>query len=237
MKIAAITTSTVSSSVALADGRRVVASAESLNPRGHSEFVVSALDFCVMSARWSPEEIDAVVVDVGPGLYTGIRVGVSVAQGIGASVGAQLAPACSLDAMALRASTGHRLIFAVVDVRRGEIAVAGYRTVPGGVMREHPVELTTAQRFLAGLGTRREKILLVGDVPALGKGALSGLQGVRVGRPRYPTAEALAEAGMGMLERGEAPHPDAVRPRYLREPDININWDRLRSPFRWDDSP
>ncbi len=237
MKIAAITTSTPASSVALADGRQVVASAESVNPRGHSEFVVAALDFCVKSAGWSPEEIEAVVVDVGPGLYTGIRVGVSVAQGIGASVGAQLAAASSLDALALRATTGHRRIFAVVDVRRGELAVAGYRPVPGGVVRDHPVELTTPERFLAGLNTRREKTLLVGDVVTLGKGALAGLQGVRVGRPRYPTAEALVEAGMGILERGEAPHPDAVRPRYLRDPDININWDRLRSPFRWEESP
>ena len=236
MKIAAITTSTPASSVALADGRRVVASAENLNPRGHARFVVAALEFCVSSARWSPDEIEAVVVDVGPGLYTGIRVGVSVAQGIGASVGAQLAASSSLDALALRATTGHRRIFAVVDVRRGEVAVAGYKPVPGGVIRDHPVELTTPDKFLAMLHTRREKLLLVGDVPALGKGALAGMGGVRVGRPRYPTAEALAEAGMGILERGEASHSEAVRPQYLREPDININWARLRSPFRWEES-
>lgn len=235
MRIAAITTSTPASSVALAEDRRVVATAENVNARGHADFVVAALDFCVRSAGWSPETIDSVVVDVGPGLYTGIRVGVSVAQGIGASVGAQVAPASSLDALALRATTGHRRIFAVVDVRRGEVAVAGYRPVPGGVVRDHPVELTTAERFLAMLSTVREKILLVGDVPALGKGALAGLQGVRVGRPRYPTAEAIVEAGCGILERGDAPHPDAVRPQYLREADVNINWERLRSPFRWGD--
>lgn len=237
MKIAAITTSTPASSVALADGRRVVASAENVDARGHAGFVVAALDFCVRNANWAPDEIEAVVVDVGPGLYTGIRVGVSVAQGIGASLGAQVAAACSLDALALRAATGHRRIFAVVDVRRGEVAVAGYRPVPGGVVRDHPVELTDPERFLAMLSTLREKILLVGDVAALGKGATAGLQGVRVGRPRYPTAEALAEAGAGILERGEAPHPEAVRPQYLRDPDVNINWDRLRSPFTWPGGP
>ncbi len=233
MKIAAITTSTPASSVALVEGRRVVSSAENVNSRGHAGFVVAALDFCARSAGWAPEEIESVVVDVGPGLYTGIRVGISVAQGIGASVGAQVAPASSLDALALRAATGHRRIFAVVDVRRREVAVAGYRPVPGGVMRDHPVELTTAERFLAMLSTVREQILLVGDTAALGQGAMAGLQGVRVGRPRYPTAEAIAEAGLGILERGEAPHPDAVRPKYLREADVNINWDRLRSPFKW----
>lgn len=231
MKIVAITTSTPASSVALADGLRVVASAENVNARGHGDFVVAALDFCMRTAGWSPEEIESVVVDVGPGLYTGIRVGISVAQGIGASVGAQVAPASSLDALALRAATGRRHIFPVVDVRRGEVAIAGYSPVPGGVVRDYPIELTTPERLVAMLSTLREEILLVGDVPALGRGALAGMRGVRVGRPRYPTAEALAEAGLGILERGEAPHPDAVRPQYLRDADVNINWKRLRSPF------
>lgn len=231
MKIVAITTSTPASSVALADGLRVVASAENVNARGHAGFVVAALDFCMSTAGWSPEEIESVVVDVGPGLYTGIRVGISVAQGIGASVGAQVALASSLDALALRAATGRRHIFPVVDVRRGEVAIAGYSPVPGGVVRDYPMELTTPERLVAMLSTLREEILLVGDVPALGRGALAGMRGVRVGRPRYPTAEALAEAGLGILERGEAPHPDAVRPQYLRDADVNINWKRLRSPF------
>ena len=231
MKIVAITTSTPASSVALADGLRVVASAENVNARGHADFVVAALDFCMRTAGWSPEEIESVVVDVGPGLYTGIRVGISVAQGIGASVGAQVAPASSLDALALRAATGRRHIFPVVDVRRGEVAIAGYSPVPGGVVRDYPIELTTPERLVAMLSTLREEILLVGDVPALGRGGLAGMRGVRVGRPRYPTAEALAEAGLGILERGEAPHPDAVRPQYLRDADVNINWKRLRSPF------
>ena len=231
MKIVAITTSTPASSVALADGLRVVASAENVNARGHGDFVVAALDFCMRTAGWSPEEIESVVVDVGPGLYTGIRVGISVAQGIGASVGAQVAPVSSLDALALRAATGRRHIFPVVDVRRGEVAIAGYSPVPGGVVRDYPIELTTPERLVAMLSTLREEILLVGDVPALGRGALAGMRGVRVGRPRYPTSEALEEAGLGILERGEAPHPDAVRPQYLRDADVNINWKRLRSPF------
>ncbi len=234
MKIVAISTSTSASSVALAEGRRVVASAQNVKARGHAGFVVAALDFCLRTANWSPEDIESVVVDVGPGLYTGIRVGISVAQGIGASVGAQVVPVSSLDALALRAATGRRRIYPVVDVRRGEVAVAGYSPLPGGVVREYPIELTTPERFLAMLSTQREAILLVGDTPALGKGALAGLRGVRVGRPRYPAAEALAEAGLGLLERGEVPHPDAVRPQYLRDADVNINWERLRSPFQWE---
>ncbi|MEX1044040.1 MAG: tRNA (adenosine(37)-N6)-threonylcarbamoyltransferase complex dimerization subunit type 1 TsaB, partial [Acidimicrobiia bacterium] len=76
-KVLAIETATPASSVALADGREIVASAARVDRRGHSAFLVPAIDFCFDQAGWRPEDIDAVVVDVGPGLYTGIRVGIA----------------------------------------------------------------------------------------------------------------------------------------------------------------
>jgi tRNA threonylcarbamoyladenosine biosynthesis protein TsaE len=72
----------------------------------------------------------------GPGLYTGIRVGLATAQGLAAAIGVPLLTAVSLDAIALRAATGHRHIWAVVDVRRTNLAVASYHPVPGGVVKD-----------------------------------------------------------------------------------------------------
>ena len=106
---------------------------------GHATFLVPAIDFCFDQVGWSPSALDAVVVDIGPGLYTGIRVGLATAQGLAAAFGIPVIPAVSLDAIALEARTGHRLIWAVVDVRRGELAVARYRPVPGGVVKEGDV--------------------------------------------------------------------------------------------------
>ena len=47
--------------------------------------------------------------------------------------------------------------------------------------------------------------------------------GVKTGRPRYPSAEALVEVAASMLEKGDVPHPDEIRPLYLREADVQIN--------------
>jgi tRNA threonylcarbamoyladenosine biosynthesis protein TsaB len=228
-RVLAIETSTPASSVALADGRDIVASAARVDRVGHSSFLVPAIDFCFDQVGWTPEELDAVVVDIGPGLYTGIRVGIATAQGLAAAIGVPLLTAVSLDAIALRAVTGRRHIWAVVDVRRGELAVASYHPVPGGVVKDAVPEVMSGEELRAALESDPEEVLLVGDTGAIGEDSLRGLHRMKKGGPRYPQAEALIEATAAALDADEIPHPDEVRPLYLREPDVQINWAALES--------
>jgi tRNA threonylcarbamoyladenosine biosynthesis protein TsaB len=233
MKVLAIETATPAASVALAEDRTVVATAMRQDRRGHASFIVSAIDFCFDQAGWTPTDLDAVVVDVGPGLYTGIRVGLATAQGLAGAVGVPLIPAVSLDAIAYRAATSHRHIISIVDVRRGEVAVAGYQPVPGGVVKDGAAEIVTPDGLRAMVESDPGEVLLVGDTPALPAGLLRGLHRVRVGRPRYPSAGVLMEVASGALEKEEAPHPDEIRPLYLREPDVNLNWEAIRPESPW----
>ena len=233
MRVLCITTSTPASSVALADDRQVVASAARIDARGHSAFLVPAIDFCFDQAGWRPGDIDAVVVDVGPGLYTGIRVGLSTAQGIAAAIGAPLVPATSLDAIALRAATGRRRILALVDVRRGEFAGAWYNPVPGGVVKDGPPEVMTPNEIRAMLDSEPGDVLVVGDHQSLPEELLTGMHRVKAGRPRYPSAGTLAEAAASQLLSDATMHPDDVRPLYLRDPDVSINWSIIDDRGPW----
>ena len=233
MKIVAVETATGVSSVALGDGVAVVASAARADRQGHVGFLVPALDFCFAQAGWRPQEIDVVAVDVGPGLFGGIRVGLATAQAVAGAVGVPLAPVCSLDAIAFQAATGHRRVWAVVDARRGEVAVAPYRPVPGGVVRDGSIELVGGNAFRGLLEDDPSEKLVVGDWGVLSKEALLGIPGVRTGGPRHPTAAAVMEVARGLVERGAFPHPDEVRPFYLREPDGRINWSDFREEGPW----
>jgi tRNA threonylcarbamoyladenosine biosynthesis protein TsaB len=182
---------------------------------------------------WSPIDLDAVVVDIGPGLYTGIRVGLATAQGLAAAFGIPVIPAVSVDALALEAKTGHRTIWAVIDARRGEFAVARYRPVPGGVVRDSTTGLMDPERLRAALESTTDDSLVVGDAAELGDGFFRGMHHVKTGKPRYPYAVALAEIGAGKYERDDFPSPDDIQPLYLREPDVTINWDKLRPEGPW----
>lgn len=233
MKLLAVETSTPGSSVAVVEDRRTLAAASRIDRMGHASFLVPAIDFCFDQVGWSAEDLDAVVVDVGPGLYTGIRVGVATAQGLAAAFGIPIIPVVSVDALALEARTGHRMIWALVDARRGEFAVARYRPVPGGVVRESATELLDSEELRATLQSTAEESLVVGDTPELPEGFFRGFTHVKTGRPRYPYAVALAEIGAGKYERDDYPSPDDIRPLYMRDPDVTINWEKLRREGPW----
>ena len=236
MKQLAIETATPGASVALVEDRTTLAAASRIDRVGHATFVVPAIDFCFHQAGWSPSDLDAVVVDIGPGLYTGIRVGLATAQGLAAAFGIPLIPAVSVDAVALEARTGHRMVWSVVDVRRGEFAVGRYRPVPGGVVKEGAIELLKPEVLRAMLESTTDQSLVVGDVGELPKGLFRGMTRVKTGKPRYPYAVALAEIGHGRYEKGEFPQADDVRPLYMREPDVTINWEKLRQEGPWQSS-
>ena len=233
MRLLAIETATPGSSVAVVEDRRTLAAASRIDRMGHATFLVPAIDFCFDQVGWSPDDLDAVVVDIGPGLYTGIRVGVATAQGLAAAFGIPVIPAISVDALALEAKTGHRAIWAVIDARRGEFAVARYRPVPGGVVKDSTTELMEPERLRAALESNADDSLVVGDASELGDGFFRGMHHVKTGRPRYPYAVALAEIGAGKYERDDYPSPDEIQPLYLREPDVTINWDKLRREGPW----
>lgn len=233
MKLLAIETSTPGSSVAVVEDRRTLAAASRIDRMGHAGFLVPAIDFCFDQVGWSPNDLEAVVVDIGPGLYTGIRVGLATAQGLAAAFGIPIVPAVSVDALALEAKTGHRMIWAVVDARRGELAVARYRPVPGGVVRESLTELMSPDELRATMESTAEDSLVVGDLSELSDGFFRGLHHVKTAKPRYPYAVALAEIGAGKYERDDYPAPEDIRPLYLREPDVTINWEKMRQEGPW----
>jgi tRNA threonylcarbamoyladenosine biosynthesis protein TsaB len=87
----------------------------------------------------------------------------------------------------------------------------------------------TQDELRAALESDPKDTLLVGDSAAVDDHTLRGLHRVKKGGPRHPQAEALIEATAASFEADEIPHPDDVRPMYLREPDVQINWAALES--------
>lgn len=233
MKILAIDTATRASSVAIGDKDGLKGQSTNVDRRGHLKFLIPAIDFCLEQAGWTARDIDVVAVDIGPGPYTGLRSGISTAHAFAAAVGAPMVAVSSLTTLALRAATGRRRIWPIVDMRRGQIAVAPFTPLPGGVAPDGEPEVVSPEEFRVMLEREVDESLVVGDWQSVSEATWTGLHRVRMGRPRYPSAETILEIAHMMADKGNTSPLDEVRPMYLREADVQINWKAFRSEGVW----
>jgi len=233
VNVLAIETATPASSVAIGQDGDVLALSVNVDRKGHVGFLMPAIDFCFEQAGWKPRDVDIVAVDVGPGPYTGLRAGIATAQAFAAAVGAPMVTVSSLTVIALRAATGRRRIWPVVDMRRGQFAVAPFRPLPGGVAPDGSPEVVTPEYFKALLESEASDSLVVGDWASMPESTWTGLQEVRRGRPRYPSTETIIEIAAMKVEQGNVTNADDIRPIYMREPDVQIRWEAFRSQGAW----
>jgi tRNA threonylcarbamoyladenosine biosynthesis protein TsaB len=225
MLLLGLETSTARCSVALVEDDRVLASAALGVARRHGEFLAPAIRFCLQQASVDVGRIAGVAVGVGPGLFTGLRVGIATAQTFAAALQLPVVGLSGLDVLALQARYTTRPICAAIDARRGELFWAFYRAVPGGVQREGELCLGRADQLAAEIEANGDEVLVVGD------GALSYRErlqatGAELAGPdiAWPDAADLAELALPRFLREETLRPERLAPVYLRQADVQIGW-------------
>lgn len=228
MIVVGIDTSTPQTSVAIGTERELLGRIQ-VAGRARQESVTPALQQLL---RWSDVELATVggfAVGIGPGLFTGLRVGVETAKTLAQATGAPIVGITSLDALAYPVRHTHRRIVAVLDARRGEVFHSVYRAVPGGVVRETEHAVTAPSHLVAELQTLPGEMLAVGDGAMLYRDALQELGSrVEFASPvfAHPDAAALVELAVPRFLREEHDRLYDIVPLYLRKSDAEIAWDR-----------
>jgi tRNA threonylcarbamoyladenosine biosynthesis protein TsaB len=219
-----VETATMATALAVDDGRHVVEEVVDVLRR-HTEALAPAAARLLEAAGIEPSTLEVVVVDVGPGLFTGLRVGIAFAKGLCLATGAELHGVTSTEVLAATAFARGvtSTVLSVVDARRGEVFAGRYAQGAHG-----PVELD-APEVLAPevLATRlASDVTVVGDgarryAEVLGRSNATILHELVVPSPGVALALVAARRAAGV------PAPDAagVRPSYLREADAIANFD------------
>jgi tRNA threonylcarbamoyladenosine biosynthesis protein TsaB len=233
----AIETATETVGVAVRTEAGVQAELALTGRRRHVETLTPALEHLLQQLGLVPGDLGVVGVDIGPGLFTGLRVGVAAAKGLAQSLGLGVMGATSLDILtAGAAAAGLRgLVLACVDARRGEVFAAVHEVeaagpfsaphiVRLGVGLFAPADLATALGDLAG-----EPVHAVGDGALRYADVLGKVPGVDAEAPglAFPPPAALLELISARMAAGEPPvEPSAVVPLYMREADAVSNFTR-----------
>ena len=231
MIILGIDTATSQVGCALGGVEGSIASFHSARGRRHAETLVPAIQFVCEQARVEWREISVVAVDVGPGLFTGLRVGIATAKAVAQALRVPMIGLSSLDLLAFPLRHGRDLIATVVDARRGEVFYSLYRPVPGGVQRMTPARACSPAELASELMAMSEDCLLVGDGAVRYAAAFDDARHVVLTDSSfaYPSASSLVELAHPRAIREEFVQPSELRPLYLRKSDAEINWEGRRS--------
>ncbi len=216
MLILALDASTSATTVALArageDGREVLAEV-SVTARGASEALLPAVHAALALAGEDLGSVERVLVGVGPGTFTGIRIAAATARALSFGTGVALARNSTLDALAAPALSCRADVLAVIDARRGQVFARRFSTggPTTGILCMKPEELSA-----------EGSPLVVGDGAVRYRGALEGLGHIPPnGSPlhRVSAVGHVISADLSPVAAGD------LVPIYVREPDAEVRRD------------
>ena len=219
----AIETSTESCSAALMRDGAIIERSE-LAPRRHAELILPMIESLLDEAGLSRRQVDAVAVGRGPGAFTGVRLAISVAQGIGLGLNIPVITVSSLAALAQDVPLGvDASILAVIDARMGEVYAGAFRRNASGLVESLTAESVGPASMIVVPKASNGKS---GQWSIIGSGwsAYRDAIAARISLPpvwsdgaRYPQASAVARLAEPQLASGQGTAPEFALPVYLRD--------------------
>ncbi len=224
MNILALDSATPACSVAVLSGGNVLAECFSAGQKNHTEKLLKLVDAALSQADAAGEDIDLVAVSVGPGTFTGLRSGISTAQGLAFAWEKPLAGVSSLEILAFQAGPFPGLICPMIDARKQQVYTCRYRMGSNGIPEKCSDERAVApEQYLAEI---QEPAVFIGNGALCYRGLIEDVLGdsARVmpdvlSLPRASTVGCIADRS---YSGGTPPGTFQVQPAYIRPPDAKV---------------
>ncbi|MEN8264159.1 MAG: tRNA (adenosine(37)-N6)-threonylcarbamoyltransferase complex dimerization subunit type 1 TsaB [Nitrospirota bacterium] len=226
MKILALETATLAGGAAIVDDSSGLIGEVRIDVKAaHSERLMPSVEWLLRASNLTIHDIDAFAVSIGPGSFTGLRIGLSTVKGLAYATGMPIVPVPTLDAFARAFPFSRYTICPMLDARRNEIYTALYRWEDGECRKIMPETAIAPADFLKGI---TEKIVLAGD----GTGTyrqliIDTLKSNALFAPysrMSPSAVHVAEEAIEKIRQGITADPVTLIPYYIRKSEAELNW-------------
>ncbi|MGI8425399.1 MAG: tRNA (adenosine(37)-N6)-threonylcarbamoyltransferase complex dimerization subunit type 1 TsaB [Actinomycetota bacterium] len=230
MLVLGIETSTPWASVTIGSEQGIIGSCLVSRGASHGEFILPAIEFLMTETNIGYRNLSAVAIGLGPGLFTGMRIGIATGKTLAQALSVPIVGVGSLDLLAFDVRYSSKLICPVIDAKRKEVFFAFYRQVPGGIARiSKEYMVGSPETLVAEIESAGEEVLLVGNGALLYQNELMEAGRVEFGSiaNAFPGATSLVELALPRLFREDFDRLFDLEPLYMRRTDAKINWDRL----------
>jgi tRNA threonylcarbamoyladenosine biosynthesis protein TsaB len=224
MKILAVDTATRSCSVAVIDGEKLLAESTLDNDQTHSRHLLSLIDAVIKKSGWEIARLDGFAVSIGPGSFTGLRIGIASVKGLAFSLNKPVVGVSSLEALAFQCRQQSNLICPVIDARKQEVYFGFYRSGGGKLTREAPEQVAPPEKAVQGI---RESCLFIGNGAELYRdliiSKLGHLAQFASAEQHAIRASAIARLSLPRFKRQETDDLSLLVPHYIRKSDAELS--------------
>jgi tRNA threonylcarbamoyladenosine biosynthesis protein TsaB len=228
MKLLAVETATKRQSVAILDGTNVLCQSDEEAGRNHAKWLVATIDRLLRSSGLTLSALEGLAVSIGPGSFTGLRVGLATLMGFRMAAGLPLAAVPTLEAMAWNLRGEARTLCPVLQARTGEVYWAFYRWDSDGRLIRMTEERVGPLESLAA--AIQGPIVMLGEGWLIYRDELRGLLKTRsldVGDAPFnamaASAASVGLAGLERLARGDVA-AQGLAPLYVQRAEAEVRW-------------
>ncbi len=217
MKILAFDCSSKTMAVAIGEDQTVLASAEAADNRNHAPHLMPMIDDLFAKTKMKPRDIDVIGVTVGPGSFTGLRIGIATAKGFGDMLNIPLIPLSSLDALALNYKGYRGILVPILDARKSQVYAAVYDNRKGEMKKLLEETAVDPLTDLAAVLEEFDDILFFGDAVENWHGAIEERYGKRCTFGVDPYHGIRGAALIALTAGAErAVSAEEILPKYIR---------------------
>ena len=229
MPILALDTSTLVSSVAVADTDKLLAELTLETRLTHSETVMPHIEQVLAMADIDKTKLAGVAVSIGPGSFTGLRIGLASAKGMAYALDIPLIGVPTMEALACQCPVPGIYAVPLIDAQKGNAYMAVYRWEDGQLVEQQAVEVLSVDDCLARCAALDRPVILLGDAAVKKVAGRKELpQGVQIALPHIvmPRAAGTALLGLRRLAAGQAGSVMDMEPVYIRRSEAEVLWEK-----------
>lgn len=227
MYVLGIESATPVAGVAVVDGKKVLAERMVNNQRTHSVNLLPMIKEVIAEAGLTPGDIMGVAVSIGPGSFTGLRIGMSTAKTLAQVWEVPIVGVCTLDALAYPLTGLKNLICPILNARKNEVYTAVYDGSKDNLSVIYGPAALAPEALADWLREYGREVTFLGDgVPVYGE-LLKKIIGQAVfapGAANLPRGAAVAELGAVELKKGRGVDPLVLVPNYIRLSEAETKW-------------
>ncbi|MCR5558828.1 MAG: tRNA (adenosine(37)-N6)-threonylcarbamoyltransferase complex dimerization subunit type 1 TsaB [Schwartzia sp.] len=227
MVILAIETATIVSSVAVAEEGKLLAEVTAAAKLTHSETLQPHIKQAMEMARVKREDIGAIAVSLGPGSFTGLRIGLAAAKGLAYAWGVPIVGVPTLEAMAENFPVPGAVVVPLIDAQKGNAYMACYSRDEEGLKEVQPIEIIPLDEVVKRCGAMEKPVIICGDMTK--KLADKELpKNVRTAPFTHmlPRSATVAALGLERLAKGEQDNVMNLEPFYIRRSEAEVLWEK-----------